>query len=589
MNEHYSEQQRSAKPIPIAIPPPKHPQRHQPVKIHTLNSSSFSSFHLSKSPSSMSFLNSPPPMTPPMAPKSPFHNNVGRTGRSRSSSRSGGVVFTTRPRADSEAARTAMEAMIQARLDQITKRLERFNSQSHELHAKTQQLDKVFHEKSKRLYMVEDHLLRLQGKPGLSESNPVIGRRPRRLTNDLDELSMGVKTLRRKFQIAGSTVATVGWRKQLKDVRDQWQPIDSEIVDIENLNQNRTHLMASPIKNDGQISSKPIFINPNSSTSSLDSIYHLANSALDSSEDAEHRSLGLRSPPITPKGTSLLSKGLEERHFLKSRPLSIIPDLEEPQSYLASSPGDDGVHETTSTPLVATGTFVKGLSSSFEQQQQQRRQNLVHSIAGEPRSLADFTPPSPSSPISAAAAAEVTTSTKWYKDAAATESDEPKTKKYETVQAQVHLKEDRATQASTLSTKSNDQQEALRDKEEDKSSSGGWIQALWRLLIRAEYVLLGTAVLGAMMPDNFIALIAGFLSAIMYGILIIHHRLTAPPGKEAPHPPTNEQLEVTRKKLLSEARNSNFGATTGRGLERSIASLTNRRGTTLQEIDVQPK
>jgi hypothetical protein len=64
-----------------------------------------------------------------------------------------------------------------------------------------------------------------------------------------------------------------------------------------------------------------------------------------------------------------------------------------------------------------------------------------------------------------------------------------------------------------------------------------WVQFLWKILIRLEYFLLGTAVLGAMMPESLLALCAGFLSAILYGALVVRHRILAAPESEAPQPP----------------------------------------------------
>ncbi|KAF9174247.1 hypothetical protein BGX21_000757 [Mortierella sp. AD011] len=566
---------------PIAIPS-RHSQGHQPTKIRTGNSSSYSNLYLSRSPPSGSFLNSPPPMTAPVSSSSSFYNNI---GRSRSSSRSGGVVFTTRPRADSEAARTAMEAMVQARLDQITKRLNNFNSRSHELHARTQELDKVIHEKTKRLYVVEDHLLRLQGKPGLSEEYLQKGPRPRRLTNDLEELRMGVKTLRGKFQAAGSVVTTAGWLKQLKDANDKRQSIDTPSSDngIEGSFQDRS--LSNATRTRGDLALQKIFTNPNSpsdlispnssSSSLLDTTHVLTSSPKDPQ--------GLRSPPLTPKGpllgSSLLSKGLEDRHSVKPRPLSIIPDLEEPHSLVSSlSPtSDDGVQEVKLSSSDASGAVAIGSSSE--------QQDFTHDIDGEPRSriLGDFTPPSP-----APSTSEVT---KLDGDALAAALDEPSMRNdyemTEKVQPLSDVKDnneevDKPTyiksETFTKTTESHSQQETSKD---DQSSPDNWIQKLWRFLVRAEYFLLGTAVLGAMMPDNLFALCVGFLSAIMYGILVIHHRLTAKPGKEAPQPPTIENL-VSQKKRLSSTRTTG-ARVTSHSPSHSSASMKSRRRTSWQK------
>ncbi|KAF9109088.1 hypothetical protein BGX27_008015 [Mortierella sp. AM989] len=511
-------------------------------------------------------------MTAPVNSASTFYNNI---GRSRSSSRSGGVVFKTRPRADSEAARSAMEAMVQARLDQITARLNNFNAQSHELHAQSQQLDKAFHDKAKRLYLVEDNLLRLQGKPGLSEEYLENGPRPRRLTNDLEELRMGVKTLRGKFQAAGSAVSAVGWWNKLKDVRDNWQPIDTpssatnantELLvtdkDIESVTQNRSLSRSTNTKDSHSL--QHMFINPDSSSPSsvLDTTNQLASSPENSMEVAGHRTSGLRSPPLIPKGplsgSSFLTKGFEDHSYLNSRPLSIIPDLEEPHVLLSLFPVvGNGVRTVNPSPLVKSSTIAIGSSSE--------QQDIVHDIDGEPQSRFSptFTPSSRASPTF-----EVTKSII---------QDEPNAKSDYEMKAQVQLQEptvgDEDEVWQEVDNKSAPHQQETT-KDEDQSRPEGWIQAFWRLFIRAEYLLLGTAVLGAMMPDNLFALCAGFLSAIMYGALIIHHRLTAPPGKEAPHPPAGH---VTgQKKGISSTADSKVDAT-DRGRSYSSATSTSRR------------
>ncbi|KAF9426366.1 hypothetical protein BGZ76_002792 [Entomortierella beljakovae] len=540
--EESSTVQSSATTSPITIPSGRS-QRHQPVKIHTMNSSSYSSLNLSRSPPSGSFLHSPPPLTAPVHSNS--FNQLNIVGRSRSSSRSGGVVFKTRPRADSEAARSAMEAMVQSRLDQITKRLSNFNAQSHELHEKTDQLAKVFHDKAKRLYLVEDHLLKLQGKPGLSEEFLEKGPRPRRLTNDLEELRMGVKTLRRKFQAAGSVVSTVGWWKQLKEARDQWQPIDAYPPstapepqdDYKNdLAQDQSHSKESSTNQ--SLSLQTMFTRPDTigDVAQPDTFSTDTKQLVSSSKDEEIQTLGLRSPPLTPKaGQSLLIKGLEERLYTRGRPLSIIPDLEEP--HLLSS-----------------------LLSPTEGMEQSEQQDVVNNDTdGEPQSRlkTKLTPPSPASPTSEATESIISSRNAGLEYA----QHEPKTNNNDDEKAQVQneqLVENRSISALQVQPNFNcepkldipaQEQQEIADGEEQHTSDN-WVQALWRLLIRAEYIFLGTAVLGAMMPDNWVALCAGFFSALMYGVLLIHYRLTAPQGMEAPQPPTGANKPIVHTQNL---------------------------------------
>ncbi|KAG0365774.1 hypothetical protein BC939DRAFT_450267 [Gamsiella multidivaricata] len=603
---------------PIEIPQSRMRRSH-PNKIHTINTTS----HLSKSSPAFSFLSSPPPMSAPVS-NSPFKTNV---GRSRSSSRSGGVVFNTRPRAASEAARTAMEAMIQTRLDIITKRLDRFNTQSQEIQIQTEQLAKSFQEKAKRLYKVEDHLLRVQGKPGLSEAYLEDGPRRRRLTNDLDELSMGVRTLRRKFQAASTAVSAINWLSNLKDSGEQGSALTDKNTDLaatdHGLESTALHPSSSPAlgafgKKEGQVlqyilTAQELFSNDSSSEDAA---------ALPSS--------GLNSPPLTPRGplfgSSLLSKGLEDHHYShthKSRPLSIIPDLEDLAESLEQL--SSAIQESTNTE-----------ASSVQH-------NNVRDTDEEPRPefMQVFSPPSPASPTTrtttgisttattsglteptmqwparaetggAFAFSEPTTGTDAEKAAVAQRREQQEHEEQHELadtsrnrqQTQQHqqrsdnndaneseqldadtskeeakngtsLQEDQAAataapkhpepilSSSTAATTEilDQQQRSIQDGPSSTENDGtpedktdGWVQALWRLLVRAEYFLLGTAVLGAMMPDNLIALCAGFLSATMYGILVVRHRLTASPGKDAPHPPNAASIAAGHKKRVADA------------------------------------
>ncbi|KAI1300711.1 hypothetical protein EDD11_006023 [Mortierella claussenii] len=298
-------------------------------------------------------------------------NSSSVMNRSRSSSRStGGVVFTTRPRAASEAARSAMEAMILRRLDQVAQRLNEFNVQSSDIRKRTRELAEAFQDKADRLYLVEDHLLKIQGKSGLFEDGnedegekeeeehdahqqpstamTVKKRRSRRLTNDLEELRMGVKTLRKKFQVAGQVASTVALWKNLKQASDQ----TGEAVRVE-------ATLASNEKEGGSHALQQLFISP---YLSYPTYHDLVYAPKDSSEkqkstnEVQHQPTGLCSPPLTPKAplslsgssslTSLSSYSAQKSHApkVKSRPLSIIPDLEEP----IQLPSSSSLSDTTS-------------------------------------------------------------------------------------------------------------------------------------------------------------------------------------------------------------------------------------------------
>ncbi|KAF9348547.1 hypothetical protein BGX26_013042 [Mortierella sp. AD094] len=123
--------------------------------------------------------------------------------------------------ADLTAEELALEAMLESRLEIISARINALKDSTKQLYTETQDLYKVVEAKAKRMYIVEDNLLRLQGKPGLSNQYLVNGSQPRKNlgigNSELEEFKMGVKTLRRKFQAAGAVVSTVGWWRHLKE------------------------------------------------------------------------------------------------------------------------------------------------------------------------------------------------------------------------------------------------------------------------------------------------------------------------------------------------------------------------------------
>ncbi|KAK3826364.1 MAG: hypothetical protein JOS17DRAFT_259852 [Linnemannia elongata] len=605
------------------------------------------------------------------------NNNTGFVGgRSRSvSTSSGGVV--PRSRADSEASRLALEALIQKRLDRITQRLDEFNFQSHELYARTEILAKSFHDNAKRLYKVEDHLLRVQGKPGLSDAYLENGgpTQRRRLTNDLEELRMGVKTLRKKFQVAGSVVSTVEWWKRLKDDGQDSTAGDGDNSSARTENdQSLNDHTASSSSSSSSLSASisPVVLaersrSQSSSSSSSSSsfsrtvsrkegqalqkimtapdatatIYVAPSTSTqntipspDSSlpHDASAAAQGLRSPPLTPKGPpTLLGSFIQRGHLddllhiptnIKARPLSVIQDLEEPPLQLPLSPTTTAWSKeskdtsiTAPTPLADDTNHLDNqedhaiphhsAASSTVQSSPLPLQSNNHNKndsdkESRPVFLEIFTPPSPAASVSSAfaftsaggeTAETVSRSTEPKPEVeipgvenAGCEEEEEGLQDNNKPAEHVSNDNDADEEVAALDTNSLDPSSAtvatsvqehdddastpvsgtsLASDNEDaqlfatslqpevsedapaketlliteKDAEDTWVQFLWKILIRLEYFLLGTAVLGAMMPESFPALCAGFLSAILYGALVIQHRILAAPESEAPRPP----------------------------------------------------
>ncbi|KAF9966120.1 hypothetical protein BGZ70_003250 [Mortierella alpina] len=142
---------------------------------------------------------------------------------------------------DVTAAELALEALLESRLEIIAARLQALTPSTKLLHSEAQASFKEIQAKYRRLQIIEDYLLRLQGKPGLSHLYTDAGAPPRRYvgigSSEIEEIKMGVKTLRRKFQAAGVAVSTVGWWRHLKE-KDVASPV--AIVAVEDLS-NSTH------------------------------------------------------------------------------------------------------------------------------------------------------------------------------------------------------------------------------------------------------------------------------------------------------------------------------------------------------------
>lgn len=463
------------------------------------------------------------------------------------------LFHPSRPRADSTAARLAMEAMIQERLDQLTRRLDDFNQQSFDLYTRTQQLAAEFQAKSKRLYQVEDHLLKVQGKPGLSDDFLAHGPQPRRLTNDLEELRMGVKTLRKKFQIAGSVVATVGWWQHMKqNAPDQPSPTGKPLTPMRTLSKKK------------KLPLEKIFTDISEATSELSP----NETHLHASPIHEVNLLGLSSPPLTPKGPlsgSSLLMGLSLE--TKGDMLPVIPDHDidmVPSTIMNTTPSflDDAMLDKM-PGHPNTNKFDEGAGSEEEPP------------VPVPAFLEFPSPPSPYVPLSEdGGSVETIQEPEPENDPVAPKRAHPtqeednkeeevtihKVEEHDGLQAPLSslseeieplLFEDTSVEETRLS-KDDEPDMDTRNKPVNLTTSptqeapDTWVQAFWRFLIRIEYFVLGTAVLGAMMPDNIYTLCAGFFSALVYASLLIFHRVAAPPGSEAPKPPTGRVVVSQR-------------------------------------------
>ncbi|KAF9955272.1 hypothetical protein BGZ72_003895 [Mortierella alpina] len=142
---------------------------------------------------------------------------------------------------DVTAAELELEALLESRLEIIAARLQSLTPSTKLLHSEAQTSFKDMQAKYRRLQIIEDYLLRLQGKPGLSHLYTEPGAQPRRYvgigSSEIEEIKMGVKTLRRKFQAAGVAVSTVGWWRHLKD-KDVASPVALVAVEDQNNNNN---------------------------------------------------------------------------------------------------------------------------------------------------------------------------------------------------------------------------------------------------------------------------------------------------------------------------------------------------------------
>lgn len=238
---------------------------------------------------------------------------------------------------DLTAAELALEALLESRLEILTARINKLHQDTHQLYTSTQALSSVYQAKFKRVYYVEDHLLRLQGKPGLSEQYLENGSQPSKGINskDLENFKMGVKTLRRKFQAAGAVASTVGWWRHLKE--NNLNKVNLSVVPTP-----APIVVETPVKAEKETppaltieTALPVeppseaLMSPNTKKMNTLALQQLFNSPPPSSPKPLHQhyitagsseranpALGLYSPPQSPKGTgpiNSLMRGLSLR------------------------------------------------------------------------------------------------------------------------------------------------------------------------------------------------------------------------------------------------------------------------------------
>ncbi|KAG0069600.1 hypothetical protein BGZ93_007292 [Podila epicladia] len=237
---------------------------------------------------------------------------------------------------DLTAAELALEALLESRLEILTARINKLHEDSHQLYTSTQALSSVFQAKFKRVYYVEDHLLRLQGKPGLSEQYLENGSQPSKGVNskDLENFKMGVKTLRRKFQAAGAVASTVGWWRHLKDkspskvnltvvppaptliethVKAAKETPPALIIETTLPVEPPSEALMSPnTKRKNTLALQQIFSSPPPSSAKPLHQHYITSP----SSERANPALGLYSPPLSPKGTgpvNSLMRGLSLR------------------------------------------------------------------------------------------------------------------------------------------------------------------------------------------------------------------------------------------------------------------------------------
>ncbi|KAG0372903.1 hypothetical protein BGX24_012432 [Mortierella sp. AD032] len=223
---------------------------------------------------------------------------------------------------DLTAAELELEALLESRLEILTTRLRAFTQATQALFAETQQLHQVVQAKARRMYIIEDNILRLQGKPGLPHlfTESGVQRRPTVGgigNNEIEDIKMGVKTLRRKFQAAGAVVSTVGWWRHLKEKENASKvALVSDVPDVPAV---PVTLAASAAKlsidtSQAVVSPKAVLSPTSSSTKkrntlALQEIFAASPTtkplhqhyALSPTSERANPALGLFSPPLSPR------------------------------------------------------------------------------------------------------------------------------------------------------------------------------------------------------------------------------------------------------------------------------------------------
>ncbi|KAG0199428.1 hypothetical protein BGX28_007325 [Mortierella sp. GBA30] len=256
---------------------------------------------------------------------------------------------------DLTAAELELEALLESRLEIIAARLQVLTPSTQHLHSEAQICLKDFQAKYKRLQFIEDYLLRLQGKPGLShlylEGSQPSSRRYLGIGNsDIEEIKMGVKTLRRKFQAAGVAVSTVGWWRHLKENKDLVSPTAIVAIDAHNINSIMAGDNVPEVANSVQIDS-----NTNNSSSSGSTKIPAAKLSIDTSITATSTTPGRAvsptpvkkiSPVLSPKAVlSPTSPSTKKRNTAALQQIFTTPITTKPlHEHYVSSPSNQRAH-----------------------------------------------------------------------------------------------------------------------------------------------------------------------------------------------------------------------------------------------------
>ncbi|KAG0238080.1 Trimeric GatFAB AmidoTransferase(AdT) complex subunit [Actinomortierella wolfii] len=501
----------------------------------------------------------------------------------------------------------ALEALLRDRLNNITERLHNLTQQTTDLYDQTKNLANVIHEKQRRLYHIEDHLLQLQGKPGLSELYLENGSQPRRLTKELDELRMGVKTLRRKFQAASNVITTAGWWRHLKVDTDKANksasPSSAASAGISDNKARSPVLVASPVafsptrSSRSTVSLDKIFTSPASPTSSSTTTsaksggsqtafpssrdWAAKNPSVTSpSSEQANPSHALRSPPLTPKTASSpfpLFKGFNlaeaesrldaklpsarDRESDHSSPTvmmvtSTAATKRDPVPFPGSGrplravaiPSPHDAHAESTSPVIAPPSPVHTASEAeddnslalehinpLEVKEQSTAGKAVEAESEQSHNALDLeNKEAPADNEDTKMENHPTDSPMQSTDTSSSSTILPNAENeqptHDTPEASgenssegdwEEVEEEENPVASSTDTKPNTVGTKQKAPEQTEPEELNGIQRLWQMLVRMEYFLLGTAVFGAMLPDNIFAFCTGFISAVTFALIHI--------------------------------------------------------------------